>query len=572
MNSVLTLVLVAAAVANIGLLVALLVRSSSNRSFAKDIREDLRMGRDELRLSNREANESVAGGIRSFTEIGKGVDVRIKDLREGTEAKLDATRGVLDRIRDTVDGKLETVREDLAAGLKVHSESLATSLDRTGVAQVERLEAMTKQVREGAEASQSALERIRETVDVRLNTVREDLNTGIKGHSESLITTLSRSEVSQAERLEAMTRQVKEAADNNQIVLERIRSTIDTRVDEMRQSLDARVREMQEGNERKLEEMRQTVDEKLQGTLEKRLGESFKFVSDRLEMVHKGLGEMQGLATGVGDLKRIFSNVKVRGTWAEVQLAGILEQMLTMDQWDRNVCVKEGSAERVECAIRLPGAKDELGRGMWLPIDSKFPTEDYARLQSAAEAGDAAAVQVATDALLRALKAAAKDIADKYINPPATTDYAIMFLATEGLYAEALRQPQYVEEIQRRYRVVIAGPTTLSAILSSLRMGFQTLMVEQRAAEVWRVLAAVKTEFGKFGGVLDKVQRQLRTVSSTIEETGTRTRQMERKLRAVEQMDSKESATILELPEAGADVAAESEGGGAANDEVSGAA
>src|SRR6202041_134827 len=265
-------------------------------------------------------------------------------------------------------------------------------------------------------------------------------------------------------------------------------------------------------------------------------------------MVHKGLGEMQGLATGVGDLKRIFSNVKVRGTWAEVQLGGILEQMLTMDQWDKNVCVKEGSSERVECAIRLPGSRDERGRCMWLPIDSKFPTEDYARLRSAAEIGDPVAVQAATDALLRTLRVAAKDIADKYVNPPATTDYAIMFLATEGLYAEALPQPQFVEEMQQKYRVVIAGPTTLSAILSSLRMGFQTLVVEQRAAEVWRVLGAVKTEFGKFGGVLDKVNRQLHSASKTIEEAGTRTRVMERKLRSVEQMDPVESAMILALP------------------------
>jgi DNA recombination protein RmuC len=488
MNTVLILILVAAAVANIGLLVALLNRSSSNQTFAKDVREDLRVGREELRSSNKEANESVAGGIRSFTEIGRTVDSRIKDLQEGTEAKLEATRGVLDRIRETVDGKLDTVRGDLTAGLKTHSEALVASLDRTGVAQVERLDAMTKQVKDGAEGSQSALERIR--------------------------------------------------------------STFDTRVEELRQSLDARVKEMQDGNERKLEEMRQTVDEKLQGTLEKRLGESFKFVSDRLEMVHKGLGEMQGLATGVGDLKRIFSNVKVRGTWAEVQLGGILEQMLTMDQWDKNVCVKEGSSERVECAVRLPGSRDDRGCCMWLPIDSKFPTEDYARLQLAAEAGDSEAVQSATDALLRALKAAAKDIADKYINPPATTDYAIMFLATEGLYAEALRQPQFVEEMHQRYRVVIAGPTTLSAILSSFRMGFQTMAVEQRAAEVWRVLGAVKMEFGKFGGVLDKVNRQLQTASKTIEEAGTRTRVMERKLRSVEQMDPVESATILALPAA----------------------
>jgi DNA recombination protein RmuC len=509
-NTALISILLLAAVANVVLLMALLFRSSSNRAFAAEVREDLRLGREELRTSNKEAHETVAGGIRSFTEMGVTIGSRVKDLQEGSEAKLDATRGVLDRIRDTVDGKLDTVQKELALGLKTHSDALASSLDRTGAGQVERLDTMSKQVKEVAEGNQSALERIR--------------------------------------------------------------STFDTRVEELKQSLDARVREMQESNERKLEEMRQTVDEKLQGTLEKRLGESFKFVSDRLEMVHKGLGEMQGLATGVGDLKRIFSNVKVRGTWAEVQLGGILEQMLTLDQWDKNVCVKEGSSERVECAIRLPGSRDDRGRCMWLPIDSKFPTEDYGRLQLAAEAGDAEAVQAATDALLRALKAAAKDIADKYINPPATTDYAIMFLPTEGLYAEALRQPQFVEEMQQKYRVVIAGPTTLSAILSSLRMGFQTLAVEQRAAEVWRVLGAVKTEFGKFGGVLDRVQRQLHTVTRTIEETGTRTRVMERRLRAVEQMDPAESATILALPRVAEEEADEEGASGAGDEAVPGAA
>jgi DNA recombination protein RmuC len=510
MNITLISVLLAAAVANVGLLVALLLRSSSNRNFAKDVREDLRVGREELRSSNKEAHDTVAGGIRAITEMGVTLGTRVKELQDGSEAKLDATRGVLDRIRDTVDAKLDTVREELATGLKTHSEALVTSLDRTGTTQVERLDAMTKQV--------------------------------------------------------------KEVADGNQTALERIRSTFDTRVDELKQSLGAQVKEMQESNERKLEEMRQTVDEKLQGTLEKRLGESFKFVSDRLEMVHKGLGEMQGLATGVGDLKRIFSNVKVRGTWAEVQLGGILEQMLTLDQWDKNVCVKEGSSERVECAIRLPGSRDERGRCMWLPIDSKFPTEDYARLQSAAEIGDPAAVQAATDALLRTLRVAAKDIADKYVNPPATTDYAIMFLATEGLYAEALRQPQFVEEMQQKYRVAIAGPTTLSAILSSLRMGFQTLVVEQRAAEVWRVLGAVKTEFGKFGGVLDRVAKQLGTATRTIEETGTRTRAMERRLRAVERMDAKESATILALPVASAADEEREEASGVDEEDMPGAA
>ena len=550
MNSFLIWALVAVAVANIGLLIALLNRSSSNQTFAKEVREDLRVGREELRSSNKESNDTVASGIRSFTEIGRTVDTRIRNLQEGTEAKLEATRGVLDRIRETVDSKLDTVRGDLAAGLKTHSESVVSALDRTGTAQVERLDAMTRQVKEVADGSRTGLDRIRETVDGKLDTVQKELASGLQAHSESLVTSLDRTGLTQIERLDAMTKQVKDAAEVNQTALERIRATFDTRVEELNQSLGARVKELQEGNERKLEEMRQTVDEKLQGTLEKRLGESFKFVSDRLEMVHNGLGEMKNLATGVGDLKRIFSNVKVRGTWAEVQVAGILEQMLTPEQWSKNVNVKDGSLERVEYAIRLPGAKDEPNGCVWIPIDSKFPTEDYARLQSAAEAGDPVAVISATEALLRAMRAAAKDIHEKYVNPPATTDYAIMFLATEGLYAEALREPQFAEEIQQKYRVLIAGPTTLSAIVSSLRLGFQSLVVEQRAAEVWRVLGAVKTEFGKFGGVLDKVQRQLHSATRTLEDAGTRTRVMERKLRAVETMDPLDSASILALPAA----------------------
>lgn len=325
--------------------------------------------------------------------------------------------------------------------------------------------------------------------------------------------------------------------------------SITVTLENIRTTFDRRVRELQESNERKLDEMRRTVDEKLHDTLEKRLGESFKLVSDRLEAVHKGLGEMQSLATGVGDLKRVLTNVKARGTWAEVQLGALLEQVLTEGQYGRNVAVKNGSLERVEFAIRLPGAKDDPGSQIWLPIDSKFPQEDYLRLQDAADKADSAAIQSASDALARAVRIAAKDIHDKYVAPPATTDFAIMFLATEGLYAEVLRMPALVEELQQRYRVVVSGPANLVAILSSLRMGFQTLAIEKRASEVWRVLGAVKTEFGKFGDVLDKVQRQLNTASQTIEQTGVRTRALERKLRHVEQLPDAEASALLALPD-----------------------
>ncbi len=358
----------------------------------------------------------------------------------------------------------------------------------------------------------------------------------MRSSTDTISKTLEAVAKAQQTQLEGMTKQLKEITESSQVALDRIRTTF-----------DARVKELQEGNEKKLDEMRKTVDEKLHNTLEKRLGESFKLVSDRLEAVHKGLGEMQNLATGVGDLKRVLTNVKVRGTWAEVQLGALLEQVLAAEQYEKNVCVKQDSSERVEFAVRLPGPRDDPGSHVWLPIDSKFPQEDYLRLQEAAERADAAAVQIAADSLARTVRNAGKDIHDKYVHPPDTTDFGIMFLATEGLYAEVLRQPALVDELQQRYRVVLAGPTTLVAILSSLRMGFQTLAIEQRASEVWRVLGAVKAEFGKFGDVLDKVKKQLNTASRTIEETGVRSRALERKLRTVEQLPEAEAAKTLDL-------------------------
>jgi DNA recombination protein RmuC len=318
-------------------------------------------------------------------------------------------------------------------------------------------------------------------------------------------------------------------------------------IDKVRRTLDERVRELQESNEKKLEEMRKTVDEKLHDTLEKRLGESFKQVSDRLQEVHLGLGEMKTLATGVGDLKKVLTNVKTRGTWAEVQLGALLDQILHSSQFEKNVKVKPSSDEIVEFAVKLPGPDDDKDRVIWLPIDSKFPQEDYVRLQEAAELGNIDEVKKAEDALVRAVKAAAKDISTKYIDPPNSTDFAIMFLGTEGLYSEALRVPGLAESIQRDFRVVIAGPTTIAAILNSLRMGFQALAFEKRASEVWRVLGAVKTEFGKFGEVLDRMGKQLKSVENTLGQTATRTRAIQRKLKDVEQLPESDSSSVLGL-------------------------
>ena len=302
---------------------------------------------------------------------------------------------------------------------------------------------------------------------------------------------------------------------------------------DMRQAVETRLVALQEGNEKKLEQMRATVDEKLHATLETRLGESFKQVADRLEQVHKGLGEMQTLARDVGSLNRVLTNVKTRGIFGEMQLAGLLEQVFTPEQYATNVATVPGSNERVEFAIRLPGQRSD-GVPLWLPIDAKFPREDYERLLEAQDRADPVAVEAAAKAIETRLRLEARSIRDKYVAPPHTTDFGILFVPTEGLYAEALRRPGLLEVLQRESKVMLAGPTTLLATLTSLQMGFRTLALEQRSAEVWEVLGAVKTEFGKFGEVLAKTKKKLGEASDTLDVAAVRTRAMERKLKGVE--------------------------------------
>ena len=318
------------------------------------------------------------------------------------------------------------------------------------------------------------------------------------------------------------------------------------RIGEMRATLEQKLRELQVGNEAKLEQMRATVDEKLQSTLETRLGESFRLVSERLEHVQRGLGEMQQLATGVGDLKRVLNNVKSRGVFGEVQLAGLLEQVFAPDQYAANVATIPGSSERVEFAVRFPGSSGDTP--VWLPIDAKFPREDYERLLDAQERADGEAARNAGDALERRVRLEAQRICDKYVAAPHTTEFAILFLPTEGLYAEVLRRPGLVEALQRDCRIAIAGPTTLLALMTSFQMGFRTLAIEKRSSEVWRTLGAVKTEFGKFGDVLDGVQKKLVEASNKIEQTGVRTRAIQRSLRDVESLPGEDGAGLLGLP------------------------
>ena len=370
--------------------------------------------------------------------------------------------------------------------------------------------------------------------------------TQLTGFGQQLARLSEGAEMSSRANREESAQQLQNLTATMQQQLAELQRSIALNLSEVRGTLQTQLATLQQGNEAKLDQMRATVEEKLQSTLEARLGESFRQVSERLEQVHRGLGEMQGLAQGVGDLKRVLTNVKSRGSYGEVQLAALLEQVLTAEQYAANVATRPGSGERVEFAVKMPGRGDLAGAAvLWLPIDAKFPTEDYDRLLAAQEAADVAAMEAAGSALELRIRAEAKKIREKYVEPPHTTDFAILFLPTEGLFAEVLRRPGLAEALNREQRIVIAGPTTLFALLNSLQMGFRTLAIEQRSAEVRELLGAVKTEFARFGEWITKVKTQVATVSKTLEDADTRTRQMQRKLREVEALPAERSAQLL---------------------------
>lgn len=382
------------------------------------------------------------------------------------------------------------------------------------------------------------------------NDQRDQLVGNLHQLNENLISTFGEISRSQAEQINAVIRQSYDSAqalEQRQHALQRIihdnLQSNEMRMDALRKTLDENLRIMREENAQKLSEMRATVDEKLNETLEKRLSSSFSQVSERLEQVYKSLGEVHSLASGVGDLKRMLSNVKTRGVWGEIQLAALLEQVLTENQYDQNVAVVPGSSERVEFAVRLPG-REHHGRPVYLPIDSKFPQEDYARLAEASQTGKQEAVEAAQKALSNAIKTECKRIT-KYIAPPYTTDFAIMFLPLEGLYAEVVRHTDIVETLQRDYRVLISGPSTLLALLNSLQMGFRTLAIEQRSAEVWKLLGAVKSDFGSFATLLQKTQEKLQQATDSIDSAFVKTRSIEKRLRNVESIDASEAQKLL---------------------------
>jgi DNA recombination protein RmuC len=418
-------------------------------------------------------------------------------------------------LRGEVQASARGTRQELSGLLAEFQRSIGAQVTGVATLQNGQIDAFAQQLAKTGEANAQQLEAMRYAITLQAKAGREEQANALRHFGDTLNQSLATLTESNAQRM-----------------------------GEIRATLEAKIRDLQSDNGARLEEMRRTVDEKLHATLEHRLGESFKLVSDRLDKVHQGLGEMQQLAIGVGDLKRVLTNVKSRGTWGEVQLGMLLEQMLTVDQYAKNIETVPGSGERVEYAIKLPGLTDG-GAPVWMPIDAKFPKEQYERMAEAADRADAEGVALAVRDLERVLKNEARTICEKYISPPLTTDFGILFLPTEGLYAEVMRRPGLADEIQRTCRITIAGPSTLCALLNSLQMGFRTLALEKRSSEVWQVLGAVKTEFGKFGDVLATTRLTLERAAKNIEQAETRSRQMSRKLKSVEALPADVAQQLL---------------------------
>ncbi len=444
-------------------------------------------------------------------------------------------------LRRSGHGELEqSLREEARVG----RSELREQLEGLGRQQDARLETFARALTDLSTRTDQRLDLLRDALGEDARKAREDA--GLAQQRSDAHMAALRQAVADDARLgrEEATQSQQRFGESLGLRLQEMTQRNEQRMGEMRATLEQQLRSLQADNAQKLDQMRVTVDEKLQTTLEARLGASFQLVSDRLEQVQRGLGEMQQLATGVGDLKRVLTNVKNRGSWGEVQLDNILEQTLTQEQYARGVKVRPDSGEMVDIAVRLPGRGHE-DTPVWLPIDSKFPREDYERLLDAQEQGDVDGVRVQGAQLERAIRIQAKSICDKYIAPPHTTDFAVMFLPTEGLYAEVIRRPGLVDLLQREHRVVVAGPTTVTALLNSLQMGFRTLAIEQRSSEVWSLLGAVKSEFGKFAGILEKAEKQISTVGRSLGEASRKTRTIERRLRGVETLGTEQADLLL---------------------------
>ena len=477
-------------------------------------------------------------------------------IKENSERAERVVREEIARNRDEAAMLAKQSREESTAAMKSFSDSLLLRMTEIATLQKNQLESFSQQLGTLTQTNEMKLESLREAVEKRLSTLqeentaklelmradstvnaaqgREELSRSLKTFGDGLGTRLNENAAFQKNQLEIFSQQLTSLTQSNEQKLER-----------MRQTIEGNLRSLQQDNSAKLEQMRATVDEKLHATLEKRLGQSFQLVSERLELVHKGLGEMQSLASGVGDLRKVLTNIKTRGTWGEIQLGNLLDQILTPEQYAKNVATKAESADRVEFAIKLPGRDNTGFEVVWLPIDAKFPQEDYHKLIEAQELANLPMVEEAGKMLEARIKLEAKSIKDKYLDPPRTTDFGIMFLPIESLYAEVLRRPGLVEMLQREYKVVITGPTTLAALLNSLQMGFRTLAIEKRSSEVWSLLGAVKTDFGRFAEILMKTQKKLQEASNTIDDAAKRSRSIEKKLRDVQELPATDAVDLL---------------------------
>jgi DNA recombination protein RmuC len=510
-------------------------------SFAKLSGDGLDSVRAESAASAKELREEVVATLTSISEtttrsMREWANIQKSQLDSFSEqlalfAKASGAR--LDGVRAESATGAKQLREEVVATLTRISETMVQTIKDLAVAEKLQLEAFSGQIASLTRTSGDKLDGIRAESATGGKQLREEVIAALKGIVETTTKTMGELANVQKGQLDAMASAIGKLSDSNEKKLEAIRGTV-----------EGELRRLQNDNAKQLEQMRQTVDERLQGTLDKRLGESFKQVTERLEQVHKGLGEMQTLATGVGDLKKVLTNVKTRGTWGEVQLGALLEQVLNPDQFAMNVATKD-AGERVEFAVKLPGQGTNQDETVWLPIDAKFPVEDYQRLTEAQERADMEGAEVAGKQLENRVKTCARTISEKYLNPPKTTDFGILFLPIEGLFAEVIRRTGLIEAIQRDCRVVIAGPTTLWSLLNSLQMGFRTLAIQKRSSEVWNLLAAVKTEWTKYGEVLEAVHKKLHQASDTIERAKMRSNAIGRKLRDVQELPAGDAKTLL---------------------------
>lgn len=505
------------------------------------VKEEIVRTRSELGKAAGDQRQELSTAFKNF---GDTISQRIGDVAALQKTQLDSFSNELSSFTKESGDRLDTARAESASGAKQLreevvstlgklSETIRNTMGEAASTQQEQLRQFATQLTELAKSMGERLEAIRAGSGRDAARLREEVLKSLNGIATTTTNTMSELANVQKGQLEGMSSAIGKLAEANEKKLEALRGTV-----------EGQLQTMKAENSAQLEQMRHTVDEKLQGTLEKRLGESFKQVSERLEQVHKGLGEMQSLATGVGDLKKVLTNVTIRGSWGEKQLEALLEQVLSPDQYAKNVSTK-GDSERVEFAVKLPGQGDGKNEVVWLPIDAKYPREDYERLIDAQTRAAKEEIEAAGKALEKTVLSCAQKIAEKYLAPPKTTDFGILFLPVEGLFAETIRRTALIDCIQQKYRVVVAGPTTLWSTLNSLQMGFRTLAIQKRSSEVWNLLAGVKTEWTKYGQVLDAVQTKLHQASNKIDDVRVRSRAIGRKLRDVQELPASEAAALL---------------------------